>query len=68
MNWYIRVISRVDERLRKLGKFRIMSKLHGILPQFPVSPLPKENFVNASKRLLENRNLTFPVVRFSHEN
>ena len=29
INWYIRVASRVAERLKKLGKFRIMSKLHG---------------------------------------
>ena len=28
------------------------------------SPSPKENFVNAIKRLLENRNLTFPLVRY----
>ena len=48
VNWYIRVVSRVAERLKaqdlkKLGKFRIMSKLHGSITQCPVF-LPKIKF------------------------
>ena len=36
LNWYVRVASEVAEQLktydlRKLGKFRIMSKLHAIM-------------------------------------
>ena len=55
----MRVASRVAELLkeiRKLGKFRIMSKLHGIIYPSTQSSPKKENFVSTSKRLLENRN------------
>ena len=45
--------------VRKLGKFRIMSKLYGIISECPVF-LPKREFVNTTKNLLENRNFTFP--------
>ena len=41
--------------LRKLEKFRIMSKFNGIIPKCPVPP-QKENFANTSKRLPENGN------------
>ena len=40
--WYIRVASRVAERLndlRKLGNIRKVSKLHRMIAQCPVPPL-----------------------------
>ena len=48
LNWFIRVASRVSERLKtydlgKLRKLRITSKLHGSIPWCPVF-LPKRTF------------------------
>ena len=58
--WYIRVASRVAHRLkikdpRELGNIRRVSKPHKIAAQRQ-SPHQIENFVNASKALVKNRN------------
>ena len=54
--WYIRVAERLKtEDLRKFRKFRIVSKLDGIITSAQSSS-HKENLVNTNKRLLENRN------------
>ena len=67
INWYIRVASRVVERLktydlRKLGNIRKISELHRILPSAQFSR--NENFVSTNKNLLKNRNWTFPAVHY----
>ena len=66
--WYIRIASRVAERLktedlRKLWNIGKVSKLHRMIALCPV-PLLNQKFVNTSKKLLKNRNQSFPVVHY----
>ena len=70
INWYIRVASGVAKqllRLRNLGNQRkVQNNVKTSLEVWPSaqSSSLKENFINTSKRLLENRNWTFPVVHY----
>ena len=48
--------------LKKLGKFEIVSKLHGSIKPSDKLSSQKYFFDNTSKGLRENRNLTFCVV------
>ena len=49
--------------LRKLGNIRKVSKFHRMIAKCQVF-LPKIFFVNTCKKLLKNRNLTLPIVRY----
>ena len=66
INWYIRAASGVAQRLTKVqnNSWNSWNIIHGIITQYPVFLPPKKFFVNTSKRLLENRSWTFPVVRY----
>ena len=66
--WYIRVASRVAERLktydlRKLGNIRKVSKLDIITAQCPFLP-PKWKNLYTSKKTFKFTMQTFPVVRY----
>ena len=50
--------------LRKYGNVRIISKLHRITTQRRPGPVPNENFVDTSKKLLKNKNLDFPALYY----
>ena len=64
--WYIRIVSQLGDwlktqDLRKLGKIRKVSK-HRMIAQCPTQcPYQNESFVNASRKLLKNRNKAFPL-------
>ena len=47
----------------KISISRKISKLHKIIAQRPVSH-PNKGFVNTSKKLLKNRNWTFPIASY----
>ena len=53
-----------DLRLRKLGNIRRVPKPHRMIPQ---RPCQIENFVNAGKKLLKNRNFSRSALP-PHEN
>ena len=65
INWYILVVSRVAKRLktsdlRKLGKFRIMSKLHGNITYCPVFLHPQKKLSKSAKDFLKTETELFP--------
>ena len=53
-----------DLTLRILGNIRKVSKLHRMIAQWPVPPPQNESFVDTSRKPLENRNETVPLVRY----
>ena len=65
INWYILVASRVAKRLktsdhRKLGKFRIMLKLHGNITYCPVFLHPPKKLSISAKDFLKTETELFP--------
>ena len=48
--------------LRKLGNIRKVSKFYRTIALSPVPPA-NEGFVNTSRKLLESKNETFPILR-----
>ena len=55
-----------DWGLRILGNWKIPGQCPNSIEWYPrtQSPCQNENFFNARKKLLKNRNLTFPVARY----
>ena len=67
---FVRVASRVAERLktqdlRKLGNIRKLSKLHGMIAQYPGS-LPKWKFCQYQQKALERQKLKFSCCVLFH--